>query len=188
MLAIWVKVKINATLRDKFLKAIEADALASEREEPGCLRFNVFQDEKDENVYYLFEVYKNQAALEAHGRTPHYAIWRGVADVLEGTLAATSTADAIRRLGGIRWQWLRRLVYVIGLWPTEPIRCRPVFPAASAYWGLDPDDRQEDLLVPTVQLAQVPQPPPKRPVLTRLPDPPAGGTTAGSSSRAPWRS
>ena len=48
MLAIWVKVKINATLRDKFLEAIEADALASEREEPGCLRFNVFQDEKDE--------------------------------------------------------------------------------------------------------------------------------------------
>jgi len=23
---------------------------------------------------------------------------------------------------------------VFGLWPTEPIRCRPVFPAVSAYW------------------------------------------------------
>jgi quinol monooxygenase YgiN len=147
MLAIWVKVKINATVRDKFLEAIEADALASEREEPGCLRFNVFQDEKDENVYYLFEVYKDQAALAAHCKTPHYAIWRGVADILEGGPVATSTAAAIRRLGGIRWPWLRRLVYAIGLWPTEPIRCRPVFPATSAYWGLVPDDRQGDLWV-----------------------------------------
>jgi sulfoxide reductase heme-binding subunit YedZ len=30
-------------------------------------------------------------------------------------LAVTSTAGAIRRLGGARWQWLHRLVYVIGV-------------------------------------------------------------------------
>jgi DMSO/TMAO reductase YedYZ heme-binding membrane subunit len=36
-----------------------------------------------------------------------------VADVLEGPLAATSIAGAIRRLGVTRWQRLRRLVYVI---------------------------------------------------------------------------
>ena len=84
MLAIWVKAKIKATMRDKFLKAIEADALGSERDEPGCLRFNVLQDDEDENVYYFYEVYKDQAALEAHRNTPHYAIWRGVADVLDG--------------------------------------------------------------------------------------------------------
>jgi sulfoxide reductase heme-binding subunit YedZ len=35
--------------------------------------------------------------------------------VLMIPLAATSTAGAIRRLGGKRWQWLHRLVYVIGL-------------------------------------------------------------------------
>jgi sulfoxide reductase heme-binding subunit YedZ len=38
-----------------------------------------------------------------------------VALVLMIPLAATSTAGAIRRLGGARWQWLHRLVYVIGL-------------------------------------------------------------------------
>ena len=134
MLAIWVKVKIKAAMRDKFLKAIEADALASERDEPGCLRFNVLQDEKDETVYYLYEVFKDRAALEAHFKTPHYAVWRGVAEVLEGPLGTTSAAGAIRRLGLTRWQWLRRLVYVTGLWPMEPTRCRPVFPAAPAYW------------------------------------------------------
>jgi len=135
MLAIWVKLRIKPAMRDEFLKAIEADALGSERDEPGCLRFDVLQDERDENVYYLYEVYKDQAALEAHRETPHYALWREVADVLEGPVAVSSAAGAIRRLGATRWQWLRRLVYVTGLWPTELTRCRPVFPAAPSYWG-----------------------------------------------------
>ena len=102
MLAIWVKVRIKPDMRDKFLKAIEHDALGSERDEPGCLRFNVLQDEKDADVYYFYEVYKDQAALEAHRAAPHYAVWRAAADTLDG--------------------------------PTEPTRCKPVFPAAAGYW------------------------------------------------------
>jgi quinol monooxygenase YgiN len=89
MIAIWVKVRIKPEMREKFLKAIEVDALGSERDEPGCLRFNVLQDDKDANVYYFFEVYKDQAALEAHRNTPHYAVWRGVADVLDGPTEPT---------------------------------------------------------------------------------------------------
>ena len=61
MLAIWVKVRVKADQRTRFLEAIEADALGSERDEPGCLRFNVLQDERDENVYYFYEVYADQA-------------------------------------------------------------------------------------------------------------------------------
>ena len=61
MIAIWVKVKIKPNMRDKFLKAIEHDALGSEGDEPGCLRFNVLQDQKDANVYYFYEVYKDEA-------------------------------------------------------------------------------------------------------------------------------
>ena len=71
MLAMWVKVRIKPDQRKKFLDAIEVDALGSERDEPGCLRFNVLQDEKDPNVYYFLEVYKDQAALEAHRTMPH---------------------------------------------------------------------------------------------------------------------
>ncbi len=102
MLAMWVKARIKPDQRKRFLEAIELDALGSERDEPGCVRFNVLQDDKDENVYYFFEVYRDQAALEAHRTTPHYAKWRAVADVLEG--------------------------------PTEPTRCKTVFPSAASYW------------------------------------------------------
>ena len=84
MLAIWVKVRIKPEQRTRFLAAIEADALASERDEPGCVRFNVLQDEGDANVYYFYEVYRDQAALDAHRAMPHYAVWRAAADTLDG--------------------------------------------------------------------------------------------------------
>src|SRR5215510_9599525 len=87
MLAIWVKVRIKPDQRQRFLKAIEEDALGSERDEPGCLRFNVLQDAQDQNVYYFYEIYKDQAALEAHRAAPHYAIWRAAADALHPGLS-----------------------------------------------------------------------------------------------------
>jgi autoinducer 2-degrading protein len=89
MLALWVKVRVKPEERERFLKAIEVDALGSERDEPGCLRFNVLRDQQDANVYYFFEVYRDDAALEAHRAAPHYAVWRATADTLDGPVQAT---------------------------------------------------------------------------------------------------
>jgi (4S)-4-hydroxy-5-phosphonooxypentane-2,3-dione isomerase len=89
MLALWVKVRVKPEERERFLKAIEVDALGSERDEPGCLRFNVLRDQQDQNVYYFFEIYRDEAALEAHRNAPHYAVWRAAADTLDGPPQAT---------------------------------------------------------------------------------------------------
>jgi (4S)-4-hydroxy-5-phosphonooxypentane-2,3-dione isomerase len=89
MLAMWVKVRIKPDGRERFLKAIEVDAVGSERDEPGCLRFNVLQDSQDPDVYYFYEVYRDEAALEAHRAALHYAVWRGAADTLDGPAQAT---------------------------------------------------------------------------------------------------
>ena len=89
MLAMWVKVRIKPGERERFLAAIEVDALGSEKDEPGCYRFNVLQDAQDENVYYFYEVYQDQAALEAHRAMPHYAVWRTAADTLDGPAEPT---------------------------------------------------------------------------------------------------
>lgn len=89
MLAMWVKVRVKPEQRERFLEAIEVDALGSERDEPGCYRFNVLRDEADENVYYFYEVYEDQAALEAHRAAPHYAVWRAAVDTLDGAPEAT---------------------------------------------------------------------------------------------------
>jgi quinol monooxygenase YgiN len=88
MLAIWVKARVKPEMRQRFLQAIEVDALGSERDEPGCHRFNVLQDEQDESVYYFYEVYRDQAALEAHRATPHYAVWREALETLDGPTEA----------------------------------------------------------------------------------------------------
>jgi len=89
MIAIWVKVKVKAERRGDFLKAIEVDALGSERDEPGCARFNVLQDAKEASTFYFYEVYRDEAALEAHRAAPHYAVWRAAADTLDGPVEAT---------------------------------------------------------------------------------------------------
>ena len=89
MLAMWVKVRVKPEARDRFLKAIEVDALGSERDEPGCFRFNVLRDQQEPNTYYFYEVYRDEAALEAHRNAPHYAVWRAAADTLDGPVQAT---------------------------------------------------------------------------------------------------
>lgn len=91
MLANWIKVRVKPDQRKRFLEAIEFDAIASERDEPGCLRFNVLQDRNDENVYYFYEVYKDEAAIEAHRKTPHYEVWRAAADTLDGPIERVET-------------------------------------------------------------------------------------------------
>ena len=89
MLALWVKVRVRPERQPQFLEAIKADALGSERDETGCLRFNVLQDADDANVYYFFEVYQDQAALDKHRTMPHYAVWQAAADTLDGPTELT---------------------------------------------------------------------------------------------------
>lgn len=50
---------------------ITNDALRSEADEPGCLRFDVLQDAEDPATYYFYEVYRDEAAQQAHMQTPH---------------------------------------------------------------------------------------------------------------------
>ena len=95
MISLIVKIRIKPEHRQTFLKAIEVDALGSEGDEPGCLRFNVLQDEADENVYYFYEVYKDEAAVEAHRAAPHYAVWREAAAVALDGAAEVSRAKTV---------------------------------------------------------------------------------------------
>jgi quinol monooxygenase YgiN len=42
------------------------------RAEPGCLQYDVHRDRDDPNRFVLFERYVDEAALEAHGASPHF--------------------------------------------------------------------------------------------------------------------
>ena len=42
------------------------------REEPGCIRYDVFHSTLDKHRFVLVEVYEDRAALEAHGASEHF--------------------------------------------------------------------------------------------------------------------
>ena len=56
---------------DNYLAALKENGAASVKE-PGCREFNISVSEKDPNHVFLFEVYDNAAALEAHRATDHF--------------------------------------------------------------------------------------------------------------------
>jgi autoinducer 2-degrading protein len=80
VIALFVTLDVRPALRERLLAAITAQAAASREREPGCLQFDVCIDVADPNRVLLYEVYADQAAFEAHGTTPHFAVWRAAAD------------------------------------------------------------------------------------------------------------
>src|SRR5207247_11370866 len=93
MFALIVPLKVKPEMRDRFLEAAADDSTCSVRDEPGCLRFDVLQDQTDPNHFFFYEVYRDDKALEAHRAAPHYARWRQVAtDVLAEPTQATRCA------------------------------------------------------------------------------------------------
>lgn len=67
------KISIIATLTAAEGKADELEAaltalIASADEEPGLEIYSLHRDPKDENAFYFFELYTDQAALDVHGK------------------------------------------------------------------------------------------------------------------------
>ena len=50
--------------------------LAASRAEDGCLVYSYAEDVAEPGLIRVFEVWRDQAALEAHFRTDHMAAWR----------------------------------------------------------------------------------------------------------------
>ena len=93
MFVMVVSVRIKPDQRQRFLEAIEDDSICSVRDEPGCMRFGVLQDEADQNHYFFIEVYRDKAALEAHRQTPHYARWMAArGEVVESAEASPTNS------------------------------------------------------------------------------------------------
>ena len=50
--------------------------LAASRAEDGCLTYSYGLDVADEGLVRVFEVWRDQAAIDAHFAQPHMAAWR----------------------------------------------------------------------------------------------------------------
>lgn len=82
MYSIIVKTKLKANTREQFLAAMLVNANASVRDEPNCFVFDVLQDQQDLDLFYLYEVYRNEAALDEHKKTTHYLACRSAVNRL----------------------------------------------------------------------------------------------------------
>src|SRR5712664_449035 len=90
MFALVVSLRVKPDLRDKFLAAAEDDSICSVRDEPGCLRFDVLNDNSDPDHFFFYEVYRDEDAFQAHGQAPHFAKWReAAAEVLASPTEVT---------------------------------------------------------------------------------------------------
>lgn len=77
LLVVHVDVAVQSEAVAEFLAATEVNAMAS-RTEPGVIRFDVLTDRAEPTHVVLVEIYRDEAAADAHKQTAHYQRWRDV--------------------------------------------------------------------------------------------------------------
>lgn len=80
---------ITIHVKPEFIDAFIAATLDNHRnsiKEPGNRRFDFLRSRNDPNRFFLYEVFVDQAAVEAHKQTAHYARWR---DTVKDMMAQT---------------------------------------------------------------------------------------------------
>ena len=66
----------RADVVDEFRARLVRHAATSRERESGCHRFDVHQEKSNPTLFFLYEVYADDAALEQHRASEHYAAYR----------------------------------------------------------------------------------------------------------------
>ena len=72
MQALVVEFRILPEHIGAFEAAIIENARASRETEPGCRQFDVCRDPAEPSLFYLYELYDDEAAVQAHLQAPHF--------------------------------------------------------------------------------------------------------------------
>ncbi|MHA7773810.1 putative quinol monooxygenase [Roseibium sp. M-1] len=72
MFAVTVVFKIREESMEAFLPLMIENAKASLKHEPGCRQFDVCSDPAHPLEIFLYEIYDDAAAFQAHLATPHF--------------------------------------------------------------------------------------------------------------------
>ena len=77
MFAVIVSLRVKPGMTAKFLRAMTANAAASLRDEPGCVRFDILRDNADPGRFVLYELYTDEDTFRSkHLTALHFAQWR----------------------------------------------------------------------------------------------------------------
>ena len=94
-----ISMKTTAFLKARSGKAAELKSLLrslanQSRSEPGNLRWDLWQDLDDANIFVIDELYKDVASVQAHQTTPHFQNYASKIDALaERTVVTTCPLD-----------------------------------------------------------------------------------------------
>jgi len=75
MIGTLFRVEVKPTKRQAFIDFIEEDIRVAKDSEPGTLRFDVYQDPKDENAFFVYEAYRDQKAFVEHKKNEPFQQW-----------------------------------------------------------------------------------------------------------------
>ena len=71
-------IQIKEGFKEQYIDGIIESARGSVNDEPGCLRFDVIQDASDGNKIWLYEVFRDEDAYQAHTQAPHFIKFREI--------------------------------------------------------------------------------------------------------------
>lgn len=72
MQALVVEFRIKPAFVEAFAQAIADNARTSRSLEPGCRQFDVCRDPGDTGRFLLYELYDDDAAIQAHLKSTHF--------------------------------------------------------------------------------------------------------------------
>jgi autoinducer 2-degrading protein len=72
MQALIVEFLIEPAHVDAFAAAIADNARASRETEPGCRQFDVCRDPAEPRRFFLYELYDDEGAIQAHLQSAHF--------------------------------------------------------------------------------------------------------------------
>jgi (4S)-4-hydroxy-5-phosphonooxypentane-2,3-dione isomerase len=71
-----VTVQVKPEYLERYLAVtVAVDARGAVEKEPGCVRFDVLQSDQDPTQVTLYEVYRDDAAFQAHLQSAHFKEW-----------------------------------------------------------------------------------------------------------------
>ena len=75
-----------------FREATIREARGTVRDEPGVLQFHILTDADTPTRFYYFEIFRDEAAAQAHWETENFTTWwTTVEDMLDGEVQRIST-------------------------------------------------------------------------------------------------
>jgi (4S)-4-hydroxy-5-phosphonooxypentane-2,3-dione isomerase len=93
MFILLVKVQVKPELIDEFNTAIVKNAELSVQRDPGCVRFDVAQQQDDPTQWWLYEVYDKEQSWLEHRKAAHFLAFMEVGN------RAIVTRDVIKLTG-----------------------------------------------------------------------------------------